>query len=107
MLLAELEVFHSRPIAPTRRVAVGVAVLPTAPAPGFGGLLLSEITGRELEGRVTLEPSPAGLKARIEAAAEALEARGVRVGPQELAAPSGHRFGRDWHHKSPFFSMVC
>ena len=27
MLLAELEVFHSRPIAPTRRVALGVAVL--------------------------------------------------------------------------------
>ncbi len=38
MLLAELEVFHSRPIAPTRRVAIGVAVLPTAPPPGFGGL---------------------------------------------------------------------
>jgi hypothetical protein len=43
MLLAELEVFHSRPIAPTRRVAIGVAVLPTAPPPGFGGLLLSGI----------------------------------------------------------------
>lgn len=43
MLLAELEVFHSRPIAPTRRVAIGVAVLPTAPAPGFGGLLLGGI----------------------------------------------------------------
>lgn len=40
MLLAELEVFHSRPIAPTRRVAIGTTVLPTAPAPGFGGLLL-------------------------------------------------------------------
>src|SRR5690349_16495907 len=43
MLLAELEVFHSRPIAPTRRVAVGIAVLPTSPAPGFGGLLLGGI----------------------------------------------------------------
>jgi hypothetical protein len=43
MLLAELEVFHSRPIAPTRRVALGVAVLPTAPAPGFGGLLLGAV----------------------------------------------------------------
>ena len=43
MLLAELEVFHSRPIAPTRRVALGVAVLPTSPAPGFGGLLLAGI----------------------------------------------------------------
>lgn len=43
MLLAELEVFHSRPIAPTRRVAIGVTVLPTTPPPGFGGLLLSGI----------------------------------------------------------------
>jgi hypothetical protein len=43
MLLAELEVFHSRPIAPTRRVAIGVAVLPTSPPPGFGGLLLGGI----------------------------------------------------------------
>ena len=43
MLLAELEVFHSRPIAPTRRVAIGTTVLPTSPAPGFGGLLLGGI----------------------------------------------------------------
>lgn len=43
MLLAELEVFHSRPIAPTRRVALGITVLPTSPAPGFGGLLLGGI----------------------------------------------------------------
>ncbi len=43
MLLAELEVFHSRPIAPTRRVALGVSVLPTSPAPGFGGLLVGGI----------------------------------------------------------------
>lgn len=43
VLLAELEVFHSRPIAPTRRVAIGVSVLPATPAPGFGGLLLGGI----------------------------------------------------------------
>ncbi len=43
MILAELEVFHSRPIAPTRRVALGITVLPTAPPPGFGGLLLGGI----------------------------------------------------------------
>ena len=43
MLLAELEVFHSRPIAPTRRVALGTTVLPAAPSPGFGGLLLGGI----------------------------------------------------------------
>ena len=43
MLLAELEIWHSRPIAPTRRVAVGRALLPVDPAPGFGGLLLGGI----------------------------------------------------------------
>lgn len=43
MLLAELEIWHSRPIAPTRRVAVGRARLPVDPAPGFGGLLLGGI----------------------------------------------------------------
>ncbi len=40
MLLAELEVFHTRPAVPTRRVALGHLVLPVDPAPGFGGLLL-------------------------------------------------------------------
>lgn len=43
MLLAELEVRHSRAIAPTRRVALGKLYLPTDPAPGFGGLLLAAI----------------------------------------------------------------
>lgn len=43
MLVAEVELFQSRPIAPTRRVALGIAVLPTSPSPGFGGLLLGGI----------------------------------------------------------------
>ncbi|MEO6627500.1 MAG: hypothetical protein ABIP03_02920 [Aquihabitans sp.] len=43
MLLAELEVFQSRPIAPTRRVALGTTVLPVSPTPGFGGLLLGAV----------------------------------------------------------------
>jgi hypothetical protein len=43
MLLAELEVRHSRAIAPTRRVALGDLWLPTDNAPGFGGLLLAGI----------------------------------------------------------------
>lgn len=43
MLLAELEIWHSRPVAPTRRVAVGRQLLPVDPAPGFGGLLLGGI----------------------------------------------------------------
>lgn len=43
MLLAELEVWHTRPRAPTRRVALGQVVLPVEPAPGFGGLLLGAV----------------------------------------------------------------
>jgi hypothetical protein len=43
VILAELEVFHSRPIAPTRRVALGRSQLPVSPAPGFGGILLGGI----------------------------------------------------------------
>jgi hypothetical protein len=42
-ILAELEVFHSRPIAPTRRVALGERDLPVTPAPGFGGILLGGV----------------------------------------------------------------
>lgn len=43
MLLAELEIRHSRPVTPTRRVALGRLWLPTQPAPGFGGVLLAGI----------------------------------------------------------------
>jgi len=46
VILAELEVYHSRPIAPTRRVAIGHAVLPVDDSPGFGGLLLGGIVAR-------------------------------------------------------------
>ena len=49
MILAELEVFHSRPIAPTRRVALGRTNLPVTPAPGFGGLLLGGIVAGHIE----------------------------------------------------------
>lgn len=45
MLLAELEIRHSRPVAPTRRVALGELYLPADPAPGFGGLLLAAVVG--------------------------------------------------------------
>jgi hypothetical protein len=43
VLLAELEIRHSRDVAPTRRVALGDLWLPTEPAPGFGGILLAGI----------------------------------------------------------------
>lgn len=48
MLLAELEIWHSRPIAPTRRVALGRSLLPVVPAPGFGGLLLGGIVAAHI-----------------------------------------------------------
>src|ERR1700758_1974062 len=43
MLLAELEIRHSRAVAPTRRVALGELWLPTDPAPGFGSILVAAI----------------------------------------------------------------
>ena len=43
MILAELEVWHTRPLAPTRRSSLGNLVLPVDPAPGFGGLLLGAV----------------------------------------------------------------
>lgn len=49
MLLAELEVWHSRPVTPTRRVALGHLILPTDPAPGFGGLLLGAVVAAHLD----------------------------------------------------------
>lgn len=43
MLYAELEIRHSRPVAPTRRVALGELWLPVDPAPGPGGILLAGV----------------------------------------------------------------
>ncbi len=48
MLLAELEVWHTRPLAPTRRIALGNLVLPVDPAPGFGGLLVGAVVARHV-----------------------------------------------------------
>ena len=42
-VLAELEIFCSRPHAPTRRIAMGDSELPCEPPPGFGGVLLGGI----------------------------------------------------------------
>lgn len=49
MLLAELEIFHSRPIAPTRRISIGRAWLPGSEdgsSPGSGSLLLGAVCAR-------------------------------------------------------------
>lgn len=42
-ILAELEIWHSRPFTPTRRLALGNVMLPIDPAPGLGGILLGGI----------------------------------------------------------------
>lgn len=49
VLLAEFEVWHSRPMTPTRRVALGHLALPVEPPPGFGGLLLAGVVAFFLE----------------------------------------------------------
>ena len=49
MLLAELEVRHSRSIAPTRRVALGSHWLPVEPAPGFGGILIAGVVAAHVD----------------------------------------------------------
>lgn len=43
-----MEVFHSRPVAPTRRVALGHLHLPADPAPGLGGLLLGAVVAANI-----------------------------------------------------------
>jgi hypothetical protein len=47
-VLAELEIFHSRAIAPTRRVALGDSRLPVEPPPGFGGILLGGVVAAHI-----------------------------------------------------------
>lgn len=49
MLLAEIEIRHSRAVAPTRRVALGPYWLPTEPSPGYGGILLGGIVAAHLD----------------------------------------------------------
>lgn len=87
MLLAELEVRHSRPYAPTRRVALGSLWLPTDPPPGFGGLLLAGIVAAgasALEDDETLD--------RVDQLLGDLEQRRRIVQPRIL-----HRFQSDTH----------
>lgn len=50
VLLAEIELFLSRPVAPTRRIALGEADLPGNPGLGFGGLLLGGVAARFASG---------------------------------------------------------
>ena len=84
MLLAELEIWHSRPIAPTRRVALGRRLLPVDPPPGFGGVLLGGIVAAHLE---DLDPDLLGELGRLITDLEA----GRRVPQPRLR----HRFQAD------------
>ncbi len=84
MILASLEVWHSRPIAPTRRVALGELDLPTDPAPGVGGLLLGAVLARfaaDLDG--DLHDQMTGLMDEVE--------RGQKIGQPRLR----HRLQKD------------
>jgi hypothetical protein len=68
VLLAELEIRHSRAVAPTRRVALGSQWLPTDPAPGLGGILLGGIVAAHLDGlSEDLQDELAGLIDDLEA----------------------------------------
>ena len=86
MLLAELEIFHTRPAVPTRRVALGHMVLPVEPAPGFGGLLLGAIVAQHIVGVVDdLKPDVRRLIDEVE--------RGERIVQPRLR----HRYQVDRH----------
>jgi len=86
MLLAELEVWHTRPAVPTRRIALGHMVLPVDPAPGFGGLLLGSIIAAHLAGiNDDLIPDVHRLIGEVE--------RGERIVQPRLR----HRFQVDQH----------
>jgi hypothetical protein len=86
VLLAELEVWHSRSIAPTRRVALGHGILPVDPPPGFGGLLLGGIVA------VSAPELDADLQGELMALLVDLEA-GRRIAQPRLR----HRFQGDRH----------
>jgi hypothetical protein len=86
VLLAELEVWHSRPFTPTRRVSLGHLVLPVEPPPGFGGLLLGAVVAAHLGAvDVDLLPDLHRLVNEVE--------RGQRVVQPRLR----HRFQVDRH----------
>jgi hypothetical protein len=84
VLLAELEIRHSRAVAPTRRVALGDLWLPTDPAPGFGTILLAGIVAAHVnrlddDSRDELDVLVADLE------------RGIRIAQPRLR----HRFQTD------------
>ncbi len=86
MLLAELEIFHTRPAVPTRRISLGNLVLPADPPPGFGGLLLGAVVAQHAPGvDADLVPDVRRLITQVE--------RGERIVQPRLR----HRFQVDRH----------
>ncbi|MBI5088471.1 MAG: J domain-containing protein [Actinobacteria bacterium] len=86
MLLAELEVWHSRLTTPTRRIALGHLVLPVDPTPGFGGLLLGAVIAKHIaDVDEDLVPDIHRLLAQVE--------RGTRIVQPRLR----HRYQVDRH----------
>lgn len=76
MLLAELEVYHTRPAVPTRRVALGHLVLPVDPAPGFGGLLLGAVLAHHIvDVNADLHPDVLRLIGEVEDGARVVQPR--------------------------------
>lgn len=76
VLLAELELWHTRPLAPTRRLSLGNIVLPVDPAPGFGGLLLGAVVARHIgEVDPDLVPDVHRLIDQVEAGAHVAQPR--------------------------------
>jgi hypothetical protein len=86
VLLAELEIRHSRAIAPTRRVALGDLWLPTEPAPGFGSILLAGIVAGHVN---QLDDD---LRDELDVLVDDLE-RGIQISQPRLR----HRFQTDLH----------
>ncbi len=85
-VLAEVEIWHSRPFTPTRRVSLGNMILPVDPAPGLGGVLLGAIVAAHLlEVDEDLVPDISRLIHQVD--------RGDRVSQPRLR----HRFQVDRH----------
>jgi hypothetical protein len=84
VLLAELEIRHSRAVAPTRRVALGDLWLPTDPPPGFGGILVAGIVA------ASAERLGDDLQDELDSLINALD-RGARIAQPRLR----HRFQTD------------
>lgn len=85
-VLAEVEIWHTRPFTPTRRLSLGALNLPVQHSPGFGGLLLGGIVAQHF-GEIDDEmvPDVHRLLAQVE--------RGERVVQPRLR----HRLQTDRH----------